>query len=389
MKLIKTQAEANEACERLRASDFVAIDTEFLRDRTYWAQLCLVQMAGEDEVVALDPVVEPKVLDPFAALLHDESVIKVFHGSRQDLEIFFQLYGRLPMPLFDTQVAAMALGYGDQPGYDRLTEVITGIKISKEQRFTDWAQRPLSAAQLTYAEGDVVPLRQVYSHLRDKLKTDEREGWIEEEMTKLRDTENYTLKPEDAWKRLTLRRRTPEYVGTLIELSLWRERMAQRRNVPRREVLGDDALQDLALTRPSSFDQIANMRSLTRRLQRDPLASELLQAVQEGAEVRAGDLPELPPPRLVAPEGLISLLKALLRARASEFNVSARLIATTDQLTQFALRKDEDSYLMHGWRYKIFGRDAENLRSGKVGFTWSNGAMRPLPTEPPNGNAKA
>ena len=377
MRLVQDPGEAAAVCRRLAESRFVAMDTEFLRDRTYWPVLCLIQMAGDDgAAVALDPVVAPDCIDPFGKLLFDDGVLKVMHGGRQDMEIFYHAFGRLPTRVFDTQVAAMALGYGEQCSYARLAADIAGVAIDKGERFTDWSARPLRESQLLYAQSDVIPLRRIYEKMRDSLAERGREDWIREEMDVLRDPETHALRPEDAWRRLAARKRSPEYMSMLAGIAEWREREAQTRDLPRRHVMSDDLVQELAASPPASFESMQRMRSLPRSLRNQKSAASLLKAVA-AARARAPDgAPKPPPPGPHAPEALMTLLKAMLRARCAEHEVAPRLVASADALAEFAAGGGER--LLEGWRGEVFGRDADRLRRGDVGIAWRDEGLQPI-----------
>ena len=380
MELITSQEAAAEWCARLAASDFVTLDTEFLRDKTYWSRLCLVQLAGAESAVALDPIVEPRVLQPLAELLANKKVLKVVHGGRQDLEIFYHEFGVLPTPIVDTQIVAMALGHGEQPGYNNLAASILGVEICKEQRFTDWAARPLSGAQLRYAEADVVPLRAIYEDLAKRLKAEGRSEWISEEMERLLDVSLYETNPSDAWTRHMPRSADPDKISALVALAEWREQEARKRDVPRGFVLPDKALTFLVQARPKGVESLRNGRERTaiRRVRDDDLASAI--RVMEQAEPRP-EVVEQVQAYLQNPvpcENLLSLLKALLRTRAGELRVAPKLIATTEALTAFACG-DETSPLLTGWRYEAFGKDAEALCRGHLGLTWKRDSVVATP----------
>ena len=384
MDLITSQGEAASWCARLASSKFVTLDTEFLRDKTYWSRLCLVQLAGEDGAVALDPIVEPKVLQPLAELLANPQVLKVVHGAQQDLEIFYHLFGVLPEPIVDTQIVAMALGHGEQPGYNNLASSILGVEICKEQRFTDWAARPLSAAQLRYAEADVVPLRAIYEDLARRLKAEGRAQWIDEEMERLLDVRRYEINPAEAWKRLMPRTSDPDKIASLVALAEWREQEARKRDVPRGFVMPDKAVSFLVQKQPSkqaggieavrSGGENGREQSVLRRVKNTDLAT----ALRVMAEAKpCPDIVEQVRMQLQTPipcENLLGLLKALLRARANELGVAAKLIATTDVLTNFACGREANS-LLQGWRYEVFGKDAEALCRGHLGLAWKSDSV--------------
>ncbi|MDA8001244.1 MAG: ribonuclease D [Alphaproteobacteria bacterium] len=380
MDIIRCPRLARQTCRKMAESPFVALDTEFIRDRSYWAKLCLVQMASPDYVCALDPIAEPEVLAPLEDLLQDETTVKILHGCKQDLEIFFNLFGRVPRPVCDTQVVAMALGYGDQPGYGLLVKQILGKDVCKNERFTDWAQRPLSAAQVRYAESDVRPLCSLYLKLTDKLDRLRRRSWIEDEMATLCDPDNFVCRPEDAWKRLTLRRRDPRYLFIVVALARWREEQAQLRDIPRQHVCDDHIIQAVARAPNLSADLIlGGGRMKSRRVPGGEVLEEMVEVAKRALREER-PLPEIPKSdssrHEVAPD-LLSLLKALLKARAQSYNVAPRMIATVDELAVFALGRE--TRVLSGWRYDIFGHDALALRNGKIGVAWRNGGMEAVP----------
>ncbi len=380
MDLVTSQKAATLWCQRLAASEYITLDTEFLRDKTYWPRLCLVQLAGAEGAVALDPILAPQVLEPLAELLANRQVLKVVHGGRQDLEIFYHQFGTLPSPVIDTQIVAMALGHGEQPGYNNLAASILGVEICKEQRFTDWAARPLSPAQLRYAESDVVPLRAIYEDLSKRLKAEGRTKWIDEEMQRLLDPSLYETNPTDAWKRIMPRTSDGKKIASLVALAEWREHEARKRDVPRGFVLPDKALSLLVQKQPTKIASLRNGReqAALRRVRDDDLGSALRVMAQakpcpEIVEEVKAQL-QIPTPC----ENLLSLLKALLRARANELGVASKLIATSEQLTAFACG-GKNSGLLQGWRYDAFGKDAEALCRGHLGLTWKSDSVVTAP----------
>ncbi len=358
-------------CARLAAQPYVAVDTEFMREKTYWPILCLVQLAGPDggdeNVAAVDPLAKGLDLSPLFDLMADESVVKVFHAARQDVEIFHHLTGRVPEPLFDTQVAAMVCGFGDQVGYQTLASKIASARIDKAMRFADWAKRPLSDRMIDYALADVTHLRPVYESLRGRLIETGRGPWLDEEMGILTDPATYEQVPDDAWQRIKSRSRDRRFLAVLRAVAGWREREAQRRDLPRNRVVGDDSLLDLAGRRPTTTEALKEIRRIGGVAGR-PEAQSLLDAISVAIALPDGDLPKLPkrrePPRGIGP--VMDLLKVLLKLASEHHEVAPRLIATTDDLEQIAADDNADVPALHGWRRDIFGAEALALKRGEM-----------------------
>ncbi|MDG4647547.1 ribonuclease D [Roseibacterium sp. SDUM158017] len=360
-------------CEKAASAPYVTVDTEFLRERTYFAQLCLVQMAlpGEDDTgaVLVDPLAEGLSLAPLYDLFRNPAVVKVFHAARQDLEIFWVEGGVVPEPLFDTQIAAMVCGFGDQVGYETLVRRIAKAPLDKSSRFTDWSRRPLSEAQKDYALADVTHLRQIYEHLRRQLEKTGRTHWMEEELGALTDASSYVVVPEEAWTRLKLRNASPKLLAIARELAAFRERMAQERNVPRSRILKDDALMELVSTKPKSLDDLSKSRLLLREARKGAIAEGLVEAVKRGVEAPQADWPRLPKgrDRSALNPALADLLRVLLKAKAEESGVAAKLIASSSDLDDIA-SGDRDGMWAHGWRREVFGEDALSLLDGRIGL---------------------
>ncbi len=377
MKLITDAAELAELCTRLKSEPYITIDTEFLRDKTYWPQLCLVQVAGANEAVAIDPLVGMD-LAPLAALLADPDVVKVFHAARQDVEIFYQLTGTIPHPLFDTQVAAMVCGFGDSVGYETLAGKLAGAKIDKSLRFTDWSNRPLSDKQLHYAISDVTHLRIVYEKLSARLAKSGRSSWLEEEMAILTDPNTYRLSPDEAWQRLKPRSNSPKFLNVLRELASWRESEAQRRNVPRNRILRDEALLEVAALLPQSIADLARSRSVGKSMAEGSLGAVMIEVVARGLARSASDAPILAE-RLEVPQGrgpLIELLKVLLKLKSESNDVAQKLIANVADLEAIACSDQADVPALKGWRLEVFGDDALALKQGRLALTVANDAIR-------------
>ena len=368
MTIITDSAALADFCARQAGQSYLTVDTEFLRDNTYWPKLCLIQVAGDDEAVAIDSLAEGLDLAPLIDLFDDPRVLKVFHAGRQDLEIFFHLYGRLPHPVFDTQVAAMVCGFGDSVGYDTLVRKLTKAQIDKTSRFTDWSRRPLDDKQLRYALADVTHLRPVYENLAKTLKKSGRSGWLDEEMDILTSPKTYELHPEEAWRRLKSRSRDRRYLGILRALAAWREIEAQRRDVPRNRILRDEPLYEIAAHRPKNPKELAKSRGLSADFSRGKMGQGILEAVRAGLEVPKEELPSLPPKDNL-PDGmgpLIDLLKVLLKMRCEEQGVAQKLVANTSDLEQIAANDDAEVAALRGWRLEMFGKDALRLKSGQV-----------------------
>ena len=364
MTLITDNEALTAFCGRMRAERFVAIDTEFMRDRTYYPRLCLVQVAGESEAVAIDSLAPGLDLTPLLGLLADEAVLKVMHAARQDLEIFYHL-GAMPRPFFDTQVAAMVCGFGEEIAYDTLVSRLAGAQLDKSSRFTDWARRPLSPAQIHYALGDVTHLRVIYQKLAERLEQAGRTGWVVEELEALLEPRLYAQPPEDAWRRLKLRSRDARFIAIVQALAAWREREAQRRDLPRARVVRDDLLLEVAASRPQSVEEL---RALDRvNLDRDSAAG-VVAAIRSAMALPKSELPPVPE-QVVLPRGIgptVDLLRVLLKLRSEESDVAQRLLASTAELEAIAVDDHADVPALHGWRREIFGEDALGLKAGRL-----------------------
>ena len=358
-------------CARASTAPYVTVDTEFLREKTYWPELCLVQIAGPDEAVAIDALAPGIDLAPLMALLQDRSVLKVFHAARQDIEIFHHLSGLVPAPLFDTQIAAMVCGFGDSVSYETLAGKLAGARIDKSSRFTDWTHRPLTEKQLTYALADVTHLRVVYEKLSAALETSGRTPWLSDEMVILNDPKTYLLDPVDAWKRLKTRGGNRRFMAILRELAAWRESAAQKRDIPRSRVLKDEAILEIASNAPQSVDELARVRALGRSVAEGRLGGEILEAIARGIAAQhhsqedESQRPEAPPG--LGP--LVDLLRVLLKLRCEDHDVAQKLVANAADLEQIAASDNAEVQALTGWRYEIFGKDALALKHGKLGLT--------------------
>jgi ribonuclease D len=355
-------------CTRLRGEAFVTVDTEFMRERTYWPELCVVQLASDSDVAVVDALAPGIDLAPLGALLADPAVVKVFHACRQDIEIFVQLFADVPRPLFDTQVAAMVAGFGDQVGYDSLVASITGGQIDKAHRFSDWAARPLSAAQVTYAAADVTYLRRVYETLRARLEKEGRLDWVAEEMAVLTNPATYQPDPEQMWERLRPRTSNRRMLGVLRAIAAWREREAQRSNIPRQRMLKDEALLEIAAIAPETLDALARARGVSRGFADGRMGPSLLAAIAEAKTLGEDQLPAAPNHR-DGPKpspALVSLLKVLLAAKCEQHHVAAKLVASSEDIDRLASEDAPDIAALHGWRHDVFGADAEALKAGGI-----------------------
>lgn len=370
MESITTTAELARFCAGAAKYDYVTVDTEFLRETTYWPILCLIQMATRDDAVIIDPMAEGIDLAPFFELMDNSEVVKVFHAARQDIEIFVKLNGAVPHPIFDTQVAASVNGHGDSISYDNLVQSIVGERLDKSSRFTDWSARPLSDKQLRYALADVTHLREVYEHLRDELKSNGRADWMRGEAEILENIDTYLVRPEDAWRKLKLKANKPLDLAALQALAAWRERKAQENDQPRRRVLKDDAVYELAVQRPTKPDQFERLRAVPRGFGRSASGTEIAELMKQVTRIPPEDLPKLPDRRRgPSPKGAVGdLLRVLLKAVADKEGVAARIIATSDDIDEIVLNDNADVAALRGWRRKIYGDKALAIKHGKIGL---------------------
>jgi ribonuclease D len=368
MSLITDTAALSALCDRLSQTEFVTVDTEFMRETTYWAKLCLVQVAGPEEAHCIDPLAPGINLKPLYDLLANPNVLKVFHAGRQDLEIFYTATTQVPTPIFDTQIAAMVCGFGDQVSYETLVSKLAGAHLDKSQRFTDWSQRPLTERQVKYALGDVTHLRKVYQQLAKKLEKSGRLPWLQEESDVLTDPATYRVEPREAWRRIRARTRAPRLLCVLCELAAWRELTAQALDMPRQRVAKDDSLLELAASMPVTADDIKRSR-LAKPLASGKYVDGVLAAIAKGRAVPEGDCPK--PDRNdnsdnPAPRAIVELLKLLLKTISDRHNVAQRLIANSDELEAIALSDTADVPALQGWRLELFGEEALKLKHGKL-----------------------
>ncbi len=383
-RLITTTDALAAVCARMRHEPFVTVDTEFMREKTYWPELCVVQLGGVDDVVIIDVLADGLDLAPLGELLADPAVTKVFHAARQDIEIFVLRFGDTPRPLFDTQIAAMVAGFGDQVGYDSLVAGLTGATIDKVHRFSDWSARPLSPAQVAYAAADVTHLRDAYLRLRTRLEAEGRLAWVTEEMSALLNPDLYRVDPETAWERLRPRSNNRRFLALVQALASWREREAQRINIPRQRLIKDETLLEIAATAPSNVDELTRARGVTRGFAESRSGSALLELV---ARVRSTPDDDLPPSQrkadTVRPSAaLVSLLKVLLAAKCEDNHVAPKLVASSDDIDRLATEIDPDIPALHGWRRTVFGDAALALKAGRVSLGVTGRRIRLIPIEP-------
>ena len=369
MDIITTTGALQAACDTLSACDYLTIDTEFIRETTFWPELCLIQMASDDVAIIVDPLSDDLDLQPFFELMASEQVVKVFHAARQDIEIIYHLGNLIPHPIFDTQVAAMVCGFGDSVSYDQLVQKTVGAQIDKSSRFTDWRRRPLSDKQLKYALADVTHLREVYQVLRTRLAEDGREHWVKEEMDVLESASTYDLHPDDAWTRLRMRVRKPRELAIMKHVAAWREREARDRNMPRRRVLKDDAIYEIAQQQPRDTAALGRLRSIPKGWERSQAASAILEAVNEALALPKDAMPRINRPAQ-APEGAAAaseLLKVLLKLTTEKHGVAPKVIANSDDLERIAAEGENAQVgALSGWRRELFGEKALKLLRGEM-----------------------
>jgi len=378
MTLITATADLAAFCEQLHRQPFVAVDTEFMRETTYWPKLCLIQAGGPDVEAAIDPLAEGLDLKPFLDVLANPKVEKVFHAARQDLEIFYNL-GVMPTPLFDTQIAAMAAGFGEQVAYDALVRQMLKVELDKSSRFTDWARRPLTQSQFDYAVADVTYLAKLYPILRERLEAEGRLAWVASEMQALSDPANYDMTPENAWKRLKPRKHAPKYLAVFKSVAAWRERTAQTRDQPRGRILKDEAIDEIATQAPTDADALNRLRSVPKGFAGSRFGPDLLEAVKAALAAPDDYAPVLEKPRANGgpPNGaVVELLKVLLKARAEDAGVASKLIATMADLEKIAGDDEADTPALQGWRLDAFGTDALKLKRGEIALVFDGGRVR-------------
>ena len=378
MNTVSTTAELAALCKRLAQFPAVTVDTEFMRETTFWPKLCVVQMASPEEAAIIDALAPDLDLQPFFELMKNEAVIKVFHAARQDIEIIYHLGGLVPHPVFDTQVAAMVCGFGESVSYDQLVQKLTGARIDKSSRFTDWSRRPLTDRQTEYALADVTHLRDVYQALSQRLEEQKRTDWVREEMEVLTSPDTYRSEPEEAWKRLKLRVRKPIELAVLREVAAWREREAQSRDVPRGRVIKDDAIYEIAAQQPTTPQALGQLRTMPRGFERSRAAEEILAAVKTAMEIPREQLPRVPKhrPATNGNGAAVDLLKVLLKMTSESHGVASKVIATVDDLEAIANDDEANVPALHGWRAEVFGHDALRLADGRIALSAQGGAVR-------------
>jgi ribonuclease D len=378
--LITESKQLAEFCARISKSRFVAVDTEFMRENTYYPELCLVQLADENEAAAVDPKADGLDLTPMLELItNNEDILKIFHAGGQDIEIFYNMTGRTPHPLFDTQIAAMALGQGEQIGYSNLVDMWLGIHLDKGARFTDWSRRPLDKRQIDYAIGDVTHLADIFPRMLEKLVKTGRGAWLDDEMERLADADNYRNDPDTIWRRIKLQSRKPEVLGRLKALAAWREREAQRKNIPRGRIMKDETIADIASHPPKAQSDLPKVRGLSPAWKENDIGARLMAAIDDAQPLPREEMPDRgangPGP---GKEGALvaDLLKLLLKIRSREINVASRLITRSDELERLAAGEREGLELLTGWRYEQFGHDALDLVEGRLAFAVVNGRLK-------------
>ena len=384
MSVIADTGDLSAFCRRLCEAPFITVDTEFMRERTYWPRLCVVQLAGPDEARAIDALADGLSLDPLFELMAEERVLKVFHAARQDLEIFFNLTGRLPKPVFDTQVAAMVCGFGDSVGYETLANKLAKARIDKSSRFTDWALRPLSERQIKYALSDVTHLRVVYEKLSRRLAANGRGGWLDEEMAILTAFGTYDIDPYETYRRIKGRGKGGRFLAVLRELAAWREKEARSRDLPRNRVLRDEALVEIAHHAPKTPEELARTRGLGHKMVQGAGRVALLRAVKKGLDLPEAECPK-PEPKRDLPRGLgpvIDLLKVLLKMKCEQFETAQKLVASAADIERIAAQgEDADVRALGGWRREVFGEDALKLGRGEIALAIEGKKLKPVPIE--------
>jgi ribonuclease D len=376
MSLITSSSDLAAICARLARHDFVTVDSEFLRETTFWPKVCVIQLASDDEAVAIDTLAEGLDLQPFFDLMANERVVKVFHAARQDIEIVWNLAKLVPAPLFDTQVAAMVCGFGDQVSYGELVQSVCKVALDKSSRFTDWSRRPLSDAQITYALADVTHLRDVYRALLARLEKSGRTSWLEDEMKTLTSPATYEQHPQNAWERLRNRARKPRDLAVLMEIAAWREHEAQSRDVPRSRILKDDILVEIALAAPRTPEALGGLRSFPRGMERGRSGADILAAIERGLARDPKSLPRIERERRNNSGGAtVELLKVLLRQVSERHGVAAKMIATVDDLEAIAVDDRAKVAALSGWRRELFGNKALELKHGRLALTVEEGKV--------------
>jgi ribonuclease D len=381
MTLITNSTDLIQFCENAAQSTYITVDTEFVRETTYWPQLCLIQVGLEDQAVAIDPLAKDIDLSPFFELLQNPKVIKVFHSARQDIEIFYHLTGKIPEPLFDTQIAAMVCGFGESVAYDILVGRYTKVSIDKSSRYTHWAQRPLTEKQLTYALGDVIYLRPVYEKLFAKILEEDRLHWLEDELAILKDPGTYAMDPYAMWQKIRVRSPKPRMLSILREIAAWREISAQKRNVPRARIMKEETMIELAAASPQSLHELGRMRGISHDFIEKGEGKHILSLIEKAHSLPLEDCPQVKreggsPPGASA---LVEMLKLLLKIKSEKYHVAQKLLATTSDLEEIARSENPQVPALEGWRHEIFGKAALALKSGKVAIGIKNHKIALIP----------
>ena len=383
MSVITTNEALNALCDRLSKSDYVTVDTEFLRDKTYYSKLCLIQIADDNEYHAIDTLAGGLDLAPFYDLMTNEKVVKVFHAAKQDIEIFVNQANVVPKPLFDSQIAAMVCGFGDSIGYEKLVMALCNKTLDKSTRFTDWSRRPLTERQIDYALGDVTHLRIIYKKLKEKLELSGREHWLNEEIGDMLNIESYTIKPKEAWKRVKIRNSNRRFNAIVHRIAEWREEEAQRRNIPRNRIMRDEVLLELSAVRPTHTNALTSIRGLGANFASSKSGKDIITAIIETLELPDNALPKIsrrkPPSQNKDP--IVELLKVLLKLVCKSENVAPKLLANVEDLEKIAENDDADVKALNGWRYDIFGKNAIALKNGEVAFAIKEGEIDVFPIE--------
>lgn len=383
MSVITTNEALNALCDRLSKSDYVTVDTEFLRDKTYYSKLCLIQIADDNEYHAIDTLAGGLDLAPFYDLMTNENVVKVFHAAKQDIEIFVNQANVVPKPLFDSQIAAMVCGFGDSIGYEKLVMALCNKTLDKSTRFTDWSRRPLTERQIDYALGDVTHLRTIYKKLKEKLEQSGREHWLREEIGDMLNIDTYTIQPKDAWKRLKIRNSNRRFNAIVHRIAEWREEEAQRRNMPRNRIMRDEVLLELSAVRPTHTNALTSIRGLGANFASSKSGKDIINAIKESLELPDDALPKIsrrkPPSQNTDP--IVELLKVLLKLVCKSENVAPKLLANVEDLEKIAENDDADVKALHGWRYDLFGKNAIALKNGEVAFAIKDGEIDIFPID--------
>lgn len=383
MNVVTRTTDLVSACNRLLDVEYITVDTEFIRDNSYWPQVCLIQVASEDEIIAIDPLSQELELQPFFDLMKNTGVLKVLHAARQDVEIFFHLGKVIPTPLFDTQLAAMVCGFGDSVGYDTLVQRLLGYTIDKSSRLSDWSRRPLTERQINYALDDVVHLRDVYKELKSRVQQSGREQWLSEELSILTNPNTYINSPDDAWRRIKMRSTKPRHIAILREVAAWRERKAQLRNLPRNRVLRDEALSEIAAHPPQRLDDLKNLRNFPKNLAMQSVGKDIIEIISAVMKVPTEELPkpETKPRPNKGKSPVVDLLKVLLKAKCAEHGVAQKLVASVDDLERIAADGALENAALIGWRHEVFGEDALKLKHGEIALAADSKGIRLIPTD--------